>query len=281
MVAGLRGLAFMLAVLASPHQQALVNATVASLPPCIREHINTQLHVVAVTSHFILGSEYDGLATPDGLIIVIDTDRNDFTVQLLHELGHEFELSTDLLTARLRRALRADFAALSHRDRNDLVYYRDPSEAAAELFAQRYAPRGLYPKRGEPKLSKLKRTRKLVNAMLARYEACPLRLTRSRYLPDVRSSPRRSSAHPGAGRSSAIRSWSTSTSSTRAATSPHSAAHKARVHARSAESPRARTLRAWQAIAILPYEISVDSQAGLRKPIRSLHGKRYAARSRD
>jgi hypothetical protein len=175
MVAGLRSLAFMLAVLASPHQQALVNATVASLPPCIREHINTQLHVVAVTSHFILGSEYDGLATPDGLIIVIDTDRNDFTVQLLHELGHEFEFSTDLLTARLRRALRADFAALSHGDRNDLVYYRDPSEAAAELFAQRYAPRGLYPKRGEPKLSKLKRTRKLVNAMLARYEACPLR----------------------------------------------------------------------------------------------------------
>jgi hypothetical protein len=175
MVAELRGLAFMLAVLASPHQQALVNATVASLPLCIREHIKTQLHVVAVTSHFIFGSEYDGLATPDGLIIVIDPDRNDFTVRLLHELGHEFEFSTDLLTARLRRALRADFAALSHADRHDLVYYRDPSEAAAEFFAQRYAPRGLYPKHGETKLSKLKRTRKLVNAMLAQYEACPLR----------------------------------------------------------------------------------------------------------
>ncbi len=175
MFAGVYALVFAVAVLAPPQQQALVNATVASLPPCIREHIDTQLHGVAVTSHFIFGSEYDGLATPDGLIIVIDTNGDNFTIQLLHELGHQFEFSTDLQTARLRRALRADFAALPRADRHDMAYYRDPIEAVAELFAQRYAPPGLYAKDGDPKLSKLTRTRKLVNAMLARYEACPLR----------------------------------------------------------------------------------------------------------
>jgi hypothetical protein len=175
MFVSVRALVFALAVLAPPQQQALVNTTVASLPPCIREHIDTQLHGVAVTSHFIFGSEYDGLGTPDGLIIVIDTDGDNFTLQLLHELGHQFEFALDLLTPRLRRALRADFAALSRADRHDLAYYRDPIEAVAELFAQRYAPPELYAKHGDRKLSKLTRTRKVVNAMLARYEACSLR----------------------------------------------------------------------------------------------------------
>jgi len=89
----------------------------------------------------------------------------------MHELGHE--LDTDLgvtvrLDVDLRKALRADFADLGPYERCALSYFRDPEEAFAEFFAERYTGEK------DPKLhlDHLRRARRVVNQELDRLERC-------------------------------------------------------------------------------------------------------------
>ena len=117
-----------------------MRATVNSLPVCVQRALAPQLRGVAVTASPALGNTYDGLATPDDLIIIVVTPADSLHVELLHELGHEVDDEIDAVTPKLQRALRRDFAALSAQERRRRSYFSSPAEAFAEFFAERYDP---------------------------------------------------------------------------------------------------------------------------------------------
>jgi hypothetical protein len=159
-----------LAIIAAPKQTALVRTTVDNLPVCVQRALAPQLRGVAVTLDDALGAAYDGVATPDGLIIVTITPADSLQVELLHELGYEVDYHIDAVTPELRRAVRHDFAALSAQERHRLRYFSSPTEAFAEFFAERYDPG--YSAEGVPDLDRLVRTRRVVNGELDRLERC-------------------------------------------------------------------------------------------------------------
>jgi hypothetical protein len=94
---------------------------------------------------------------------------------LLHELGHEVDYDLGAsIKADFRKAVRADFAHLPRAQRRHLAFYRNPSVAFAEFFAERYAPDRLYRREGAPDINRLKRTHRLVNNILDRVERCDM-----------------------------------------------------------------------------------------------------------
>ena len=170
MLAAARAVLLALAIIAAPRQTALVRTTVDSLPACVQRALSPQLRGVAVTVDPALGATYDGLATPDGLIIIVATPVDSLHVELLHELGHEVDYQIGAVTPELERAVHHDFAALSARERRRLSYFSSASEAFAEFFAERYDP--AYSKEGVPDLDRLEQTRRVVNEELGRLERC-------------------------------------------------------------------------------------------------------------
>ena len=84
--------------------------------------------------------------------------------------GHEVDYRIDAVTPKLRRAVRADFAALPEQERRRLSYFSSPVEAWAEFFVERYDPK--YATEGVAGLDSLVRTRRVVNERLERLERC-------------------------------------------------------------------------------------------------------------
>jgi hypothetical protein len=166
---------FVLAIIAPPGQAPAVRSTVNMLPACVGKRLTNQLHGIAVTNAPILGPELSGIATPDGVVVVVNSPDVSLTLVLLHELGHEVDYDIGAsTTARFRRALARDFEGLSAVQRRTLSAYRDPAEAFAELFAERYSPGNLYEQEGTPAIDRLTRTHRLVNRMLTQLERCEI-----------------------------------------------------------------------------------------------------------
>jgi hypothetical protein len=148
----------------------VVRTTVSSLPACVQRALAPQLRGVAITASPALGPGYAGIATPDGLIVVVITPTDSLKLDLLHELGHQVDDAVDAETPALERAVRNDFAHLPRNVRKELSYYSDPPEAFAEFFAERYDPD--YAKYGERDLDKLVCTRRVVDEEIDRLEDC-------------------------------------------------------------------------------------------------------------
>lgn len=173
MLTNLARVLFMLAIIAPPGQTASVRSTLKLLPACVAQRLTYQLNGIAVTNSPILGPDLSGIATPDGLVAVVNSPDDSLTLVLLHELGHEVDYDIGASTApRFRRAVRADFAGLTSSQKRELSAFRKPEEAFAELFAERYAPGDLYEQQGTPAINRLKRTHRLVTRILAQLEHC-------------------------------------------------------------------------------------------------------------
>lgn len=155
-----------LPIMGSHEQTLMVAESLSRVPTRILDLAAATCRGIAVTQTPILPKGDDGVSTYDGLIVLVASTPEQLHVTTLHEIGHQLALSTGAVDDKFRRAVEEDFKGMSNAVAKSLRNERDPDEAFAELFANRFADPRLYALGGRKNIRELKRSGALVDAFI-------------------------------------------------------------------------------------------------------------------